>query len=85
MIVDILGMLQSQRIIRICNKRIDLARFYSIPRSRITCKLRSAGAVVLLAVPLFGTVNVCMYVCVRGGPNQPLHRDPQWSIVLPLL
>jgi hypothetical protein len=27
----------------------------------------------------------CMYVCVRGGPNQPLHRDPQWSIVLPLL
>jgi hypothetical protein len=21
-----------------------------------------------------------MYVCVRGGPNQPLHRDPQWSI-----
>jgi hypothetical protein len=26
---------------------------------------------------------VCMYVCVRGGPNQPLHRDPQWSIVLP--
>jgi hypothetical protein len=25
---------------------------------------------------------VCMYVCVRGGPNQPLHRDPQWSIVL---
>jgi hypothetical protein len=23
-----------------------------------------------------------MYVCVRGGPNQPLHRDPQWSIVL---
>jgi hypothetical protein len=28
---------------------------------------------------------VCMYVCVRGGPNQPLHRDPQWSIVLPLL
>jgi hypothetical protein len=25
------------------------------------------------------------YVCVRGGPNQPLHRDPQWSIVLGLL
>jgi hypothetical protein len=22
------------------------------------------------------------YVCVRGGPNQPLHRDLQWSIVL---
>jgi hypothetical protein len=21
---------------------------------------------------------------VRGGPNQPLHRDPQWSIVLEL-
>jgi hypothetical protein len=21
-------------------------------------------------------------VCVRGGPNQPLHHDPQWSIVL---
>jgi hypothetical protein len=20
--------------------------------------------------------------CVRGGPNQPLHRDLQWSIVL---
>jgi hypothetical protein len=26
---------------------------------------------------------VCMYVCVRGEPNQPLHRDLQWSIVLP--
>jgi hypothetical protein len=26
-----------------------------------------------------------MYVCVRGGPIRPLHRDPQWSIVLPLL
>jgi hypothetical protein len=26
--------------------------------------------------------STCMYVCVRGGPNQPLHRDPQWSIVL---
>jgi hypothetical protein len=25
-----------------------------------------------------------MYVCVRGGPIRPLHRDPQWSIVLPL-
>jgi hypothetical protein len=23
-----------------------------------------------------------MYVCVRGGPNQPLHRDLQWPIVL---
>jgi hypothetical protein len=22
------------------------------------------------------------HACVRGGPNQPLHRDPQWSIVL---
>jgi hypothetical protein len=22
------------------------------------------------------------HVCVTGGPNQPLHRDPQWSIVL---
>jgi hypothetical protein len=22
------------------------------------------------------------HLCVRGGPNQPLHRDPQWSIVL---
>jgi hypothetical protein len=27
-------------------------------------------------------VHNCMYICVRGGPNQPLHRDPQWSIVL---
>jgi hypothetical protein len=26
--------------------------------------------------------NFYAYVCVRGGPNQPLHRDPQWSIVL---
>jgi hypothetical protein len=33
----------------------------------------------------FYHLYVCMYVCVRGGPNQPLHRDPQWSIVLPLL
>jgi hypothetical protein len=30
------------------------------------------------------TFHTGMYVCVRGGPNQPLHRDPQWSIVLPL-
>jgi hypothetical protein len=22
------------------------------------------------------------YVCVRGGPKQPLHRDLQWSLVL---
>jgi hypothetical protein len=22
------------------------------------------------------------YICARGGPNQPLHRDLQWSIVL---
>jgi hypothetical protein len=37
-------------------------------------------------ISFFKTVSyVCMYVCVRGGPNQPLHRDPQWSIVLPLL
>jgi hypothetical protein len=21
-------------------------------------------------------------VCIRGGPLGPLHRDPQWSIVL---
>jgi hypothetical protein len=21
-----------------------------------------------------------MYVCIRGGPIRPLHRDPQWSI-----
>jgi hypothetical protein len=27
---------------------------------------------------------VCMYVCIRGGPYRPLHRDPHWSIVLPL-
>jgi hypothetical protein len=27
-----------------------------------------------------------MYVCIRGGPEiRPLHRDLQWSIVLPLL
>jgi hypothetical protein len=24
----------------------------------------------------------CMYVCIRGGLLQPLHLDPQWSIVL---
>jgi hypothetical protein len=24
-----------------------------------------------------------MMICVRGGPIRPLHRDPQWSIVLP--
>jgi hypothetical protein len=23
-----------------------------------------------------------MYVCIRGGHLQPLHLDPQWSIVL---
>jgi hypothetical protein len=27
---------------------------------------------------LFWTIELC----VRGGPNQPLHRDLQWSIVL---
>jgi hypothetical protein len=26
--------------------------------------------------------SVCMYVCIRGGLLQPLHLDPQWSIVL---
>jgi hypothetical protein len=34
---------------------------------------------------IYDRETLCMYVCVRGGPNQPLHRDPQWSIVLPLL
>jgi hypothetical protein len=28
---------------------------------------------------------ILLYVCVRGGPNQPLHRDPQWSIVLSII
>jgi hypothetical protein len=27
-------------------------------------------------------LDVCMYVCIRGGLLQPLHLDPQWSIVL---
>jgi hypothetical protein len=39
----------------------------------------------LIMMESFQELYVCMYVCVRGGPNQPLHRDPQWSIVLPLL
>jgi hypothetical protein len=26
--------------------------------------------------------KICMYVCIRGGLLQPLHLDPQWSIVL---
>jgi hypothetical protein len=32
--------------------------------------------------------NMCLslvewlYVCIRGGPIRPLHRDPQWSIVI---
>jgi hypothetical protein len=30
------------------------------------------------------TLYVCMYVRVKGGPIRLLHRDPQWSIVLPL-
>jgi hypothetical protein len=25
---------------------------------------------------------VSMHVCIRGGLLQPLHLDPQWSIVL---
>jgi hypothetical protein len=28
--------------------------------------------------------RTCMSVCIRGGPLRPLHRDPQWSVVLPL-
>jgi hypothetical protein len=31
---------------------------------------------------LLGRCRMQRLVCVRGGPNQPLHRDPQWSIVL---
>jgi hypothetical protein len=27
-------------------------------------------------------IGICMYVCIRGGLLQPLHLDPQWSIVL---
>jgi hypothetical protein len=27
-------------------------------------------------------IDLCMYVCIRGGLLQPLHLDPQWSIVL---
>jgi cytochrome bd-type quinol oxidase subunit 2 len=26
------------------------------------------------------SMYVCMYVCIRGGPLQPLHRDPQWPL-----
>jgi hypothetical protein len=26
--------------------------------------------------------TLCMYVRIRGGLLQPLHLDPQWSIVL---
>jgi hypothetical protein len=39
------------------------------------------GRIVALSTqhPLSAKVGT-MYVCVRGGPNQPLHRDPQWSI-----
>jgi hypothetical protein len=33
----------------------------------------------------FPCVSHSYYVCVRGGPNQPLHRDPQWSIVLTVI
>jgi hypothetical protein len=36
-----------------------------------------------LSLPATSCMYVCMYVCVRGGTNQPLHRDVQWSIVLP--
>jgi hypothetical protein len=27
--------------------------------------------------------HCCMNECMRGGPSRPLHRDLQWSIVLP--
>jgi hypothetical protein len=30
------------------------------------------------------SANAGMYVCIRGGHLRPLHRDAQWSIVLPL-
>jgi hypothetical protein len=30
-----------------------------------------------------GIRKLCFgYICIRGGPLRPLHRDPQWSIVL---
>jgi hypothetical protein len=31
---------------------------------------------------LQGIWSQCMYVCIRGGLLQPLHLDPEWSIVL---
>jgi hypothetical protein len=31
---------------------------------------------------LYVCMYVCMYVCIRGGLLQPLHLDPQWSVVL---
>jgi hypothetical protein len=33
--------------------------------------------VILWVINLFN-----LYVCIRGGLLQPLHLDPQWSIVL---
>jgi hypothetical protein len=36
----------------------------------------------LLGSRQYNSMYVCMYVCIRGGHLQPLHLDPQWSIVL---
>jgi hypothetical protein len=69
-LVFVLLMVLQQQIIRV--PAIVLSNF-----------LGWGETVHLVCQPL--CMYVCMYVCVRGGPNQPLHRDPQWSIVLPLL
>jgi hypothetical protein len=42
----------------------------------------SAGFSSVSSGPPTKYKDVCMYVCIRGGLLQPLHLDPQWSIVL---
>jgi hypothetical protein len=41
--------------------------------------ISSASKVLKTTIP---TPTTKMYVCIRGGLLQPLHLDPQWSIVL---
>jgi hypothetical protein len=41
-----------------------------------------AGRSILMDVRKVDYTRVCMYVCIRGGLLQPLHLDPEWSIVL---
>jgi hypothetical protein len=62
------------------------SRSSGFPTKTLVSHIRATYHVHLILIDLIILIIfvsiVCMYVCIRGGLLQPLHLDPQWSIVL---